>query len=66
MQGKNWMTIKQVAGMMGVTTQTVRNYVSEGRIKAIILPSGHRRFYKKDIEEFINGLSVTDRKGEQC
>lgn len=66
MQGKNWLTSKQIAELLGITTQTVRNYVSEGKINAVILPSGHRRFYKQDIEKFINELSTTDRKGEKC
>lgn len=62
MQGKNLMTTRHVAGLLGVTSQTVRNYVAKGKIHAVILPSGHRRFKKSDIEEFINRLSDAERK----
>ena len=62
MKETNWLTIKQVANLLGgISTQTVRNYVADGMLDATILPSGHRRFKKIDVEKFMNKLSVKGR-----
>jgi excisionase family DNA binding protein len=44
------LTSKQVAEALGVSQSTVRNWSTSGLLKAVRLPSGHRRFYKDDID----------------
>lgn len=36
--------------MLGVTTKTVSRMADSGRIHAITLPSGHRRYLAADVE----------------
>lgn len=40
----------EVASMLGVTVQTVLRWVKMDLIDSILLPSGHRRFRKSDID----------------
>lgn len=43
------LTIGEAARALGVHVDTVRRWADTGRINAITLPSGHRRFYAADI-----------------
>lgn len=55
------LRIKAAASMLGVTPQTVRNWVAKGKIPSIRHPvNGYRLFQAKDIERLI----VTDHSGE--
>ena len=56
MKGKNWMSTSQVSEMVGVTAQTIRNYAAAGKIKSVKLPSGHRKFRRSDVLEFMGSL----------
>ncbi len=47
------LTVKQVADLLGVAPSTVVNYADEGKLKHWKLPSGHRRFARRDIEPFM-------------
>ncbi|MFP4254672.1 MAG: helix-turn-helix domain-containing protein [Halothece sp.] len=48
------MTTNQAADYLGVTPKTLRTWESEGKVKAIRTLGGHRRFYKKDLNELLN------------
>jgi excisionase family DNA binding protein len=45
--------VKQVAELLGVAPSTVVNYADQGRLKHWRLPSGQRRFRRRDIEPFM-------------
>lgn len=38
------VTTSEAAAALGVSTRTIRRYVTDGLLKPIILPSGHYRF----------------------
>lgn len=61
-----WMMPQEVAEMFGVSPKTVGRWANEGRIKVVVLPSGHRRFYRDDIERFFrehSGKSTSEEAG---
>ena len=44
---------EEAALMLGVSYKTLWRWARKGKIKYIKLPSGHLRYYKKDIQKFI-------------
>lgn len=49
-----FIKIKDVADMFGVTVPTVRNWERKGYlIPEITLPSGRKRYTRKQVEEFL-------------
>lgn len=44
---------KEVAKMLCVSTKTLYNYEKKGVLKPFILPSGHRRYWEKEVEELL-------------
>ncbi|MFZ3137575.1 MAG: MerR family DNA-binding transcriptional regulator [Thermodesulfovibrionales bacterium] len=56
-QIKRYLTIKEVADLLGVTTLTIRNWDKQGKLKAIRNPINKYRIYKPgDIELFIRKI----------
>jgi excisionase family DNA binding protein len=53
MAHKDFLMLKDVAGYFGVSTGSVRNWIRDGKLKAILTPGGHRRIRKNDFEEFL-------------
>ena len=43
------LTIGEAARMLGVSVDTIRRWSDSGRIPAVVLPSGHRRYRAEDI-----------------
>ena len=51
---QEFIKIKEVAKMFGVSVPTIRNWERKGYIvPAITLPSGRKRYTRKQIEDFI-------------
>lgn len=51
---KNTLTIQQAAEVLGVHTNTLRNWDNNGHLKAIRFGSrGDRRYKKSDIEKLL-------------
>lgn len=48
------LTIKQAAGLVGVTPKTIRRWESEGKIQATRTPGGHRRFNSEQLLQTID------------
>jgi excisionase family DNA binding protein len=49
---KEWLTVKQAADRLGVSTQTARNYADSGRLGRVArLPGGHRRIASTAVEQ---------------
>lgn len=50
----NFMKIKDVAEMFGVTVPTVRNWEKRGQlVPEITLPSGRKRYTRRQIEAYL-------------
>jgi excisionase family DNA binding protein len=55
---KKYLTVKEVAEILGVTPLTVRNWDKSGKLKAIRHPINNYRIYKlEDIENFLKKLN---------
>lgn len=54
---KRYLTIKEVAKMLGVTTLTLRNWDKKGKLKALRNPINKYRIYKpEEIELFLRKI----------
>jgi excisionase family DNA binding protein len=65
MKNKEFLMLKEAAAYFGVSTGSVRNWIREGKLRAILTPGGHRRIRKSDFEEFLKKYQkqarITDR-----
>ncbi len=43
-----WLSVGEVARLVGVSRSTVDRYINEGKLPAKRLPSGHRRVRRQD------------------
>jgi DNA (cytosine-5)-methyltransferase 1 len=54
---KKYLTIKEVAKLLGVTPLTLRNWDKEGKLKALRNPINNYRVYKpEEIELFLRKI----------
>jgi excisionase family DNA binding protein len=49
------MTTAEVAVAFGVDVRTVARWARSGKLRCILLPSGHRRYRREDIEQMLEG-----------
>lgn len=54
------LTVAQVAKLLGVHVNTVRNWADKGLIKVVMLPSGYRRFEPAEIERLRKEMGLGD------
>jgi excisionase family DNA binding protein len=47
------LTSTQVAALLGVTGSTVRRYADTDRLACVVLPGGHRRFRRADVDALL-------------
>lgn len=47
------LTPGEVADALRVSLSTLREWVKDGRLHAVVLPSGHRRYRASDIEKIL-------------
>jgi len=45
-----WLTTGEVAALLGVSLDTVKRYLAQGRLEGITLPSGHRRITRESVD----------------
>ena len=57
---KDVMTVTEAARRLGVSPNTLRAWVENGKIDAIVLPRGHRRFQVSVVEEKRRELGFRD------
>lgn len=46
-----WLTAGEAAHRLGVSIETVRRYLDEGRLVGYTLPSGHRRIDATSVDK---------------
>jgi len=57
MPRKGYLTIKEVANLLGVTPLTLRNWDQKGKLKALRNPINNYRIYKaEEIELFLRKI----------
>ena len=61
MNDKNFYKLKDVANIFGVSTTSVRNWIIQGKLKAIITPGGHRRIPKHELDFFLKKYPVSEK-----
>jgi len=54
----NLLKIGEVAAELGVSTETIRNWVRKELVRAYKMPSGQLRFRREDIETFIQQVGA--------
>lgn len=57
------LTAPQVAELLGVSDETVRRWVAQGRIAHFLLPSGKPRFRRADIDAILAGTASGEAAG---
>jgi len=62
---KKYLSPKQVAQMLMVSTETIRLWTDKGALKATTTIGGHRRFKADDIESFAkeNKIDLVNKRG---
>ena len=56
-----WLTLGQAAKYLGVAQSTIRKWSDQGRVRAFYTPGGHRRYRRRDLDDF---LDRSGRSGE--
>jgi excisionase family DNA binding protein len=59
---KEVLNTREAANLIKVTTQTIKNYIYSGKLKAIKTPGGHHRIRKIDLQEL--GFVVEEKKAQ--
>ncbi len=60
------LTVRQVARLLHIHTNTVRRWSNQGILKAYHIGSrGDRRFRREDIDGFLSGLASDSRDKEK-
>ena len=55
---KKFVTTKVVAEECGVSTSTVLMWIKHNQLEAIMLPSGHNRVARAELDKFKNSLKT--------
>jgi excisionase family DNA binding protein len=62
-QMDNMLTIKEVSRLLHVHPNTLRRWADKGVIRSFcITPRGDRRFMSRDIDHFLEGMNMQNRK----
>src|SRR5438270_2764437 len=48
-----WLRLGQAAKCLGVAQSTIRKWSDQGRVPAFYTPGGHRRYKRRDLENFL-------------
>lgn len=58
------LTTKEVARLLRVGVQTVKNYIYQGKIKSFKTPGGHHRILRSEVFPHIKGTSLAELKND--
>lgn len=50
----DWLTLGQAAKYLGVAQSTIRKWSDQNLVPAFYTPGGHRRFRRRDLDDFLN------------
>lgn len=68
-QSKNILTTKEVAELLKVSVQTIKNYIYQGKLKTFKTPGGHHRILESELlsqlEVLMKGLEEEEIKEEK-
>ena len=56
LDGMDMLRPGEAAEMLGITRQTLTNLADRGILNPVILPSGHRRYKRSEIESILGGI----------
>jgi excisionase family DNA binding protein len=56
-----WLRLGQAAQFLGVAQSTMRKWSDSGRVRAFYTPGGHRRFRRRDLEDFVESSGPAGR-----
>lgn len=59
---KPLITTGAAARMLGVSQKTIRDWTKKGKIGVVVLPSGHRRLWRAEVEAILRHPSGTSRR----
>jgi excisionase family DNA binding protein len=59
----DWLTLGQAAKFLGVAQSTMRKWSDGGRVPAFYTPGGHRRYRRRDLEQFLDRSGPHGREG---
>ncbi len=64
---KTVLSTTQVATMLGVSAQTIANWIDHGQLRATRTPGGHRRVEAGDLEQFLaaSGMRLPEGPAER-
>jgi excisionase family DNA binding protein len=58
----DWLTLGQAAKFLGVAQSTIRKWSDSGRVPAFYTPGGHRRYRRRDLEQFLESSGPGGRE----
>ena len=50
------LRIGEVAELLGVTPETIRNWTAKGKLPALLTPGGHRFYRRADVEKALRPI----------
>lgn len=56
---KNFYKLKEVANIFSVNPASVRNWINQGKLKAVLTPGGHRRIRRSALLDLLEKYPVT-------
>ena len=56
---KRFLTTGEVAQYFSVTVNTIKRWISEGKLRAILTPGGHYRIPREEFKRFLDRYSLT-------
>ena len=59
----DWLTLGQAAKYIGVAQSTIRKWSDQGLLPAFYTPGGHRRFRRRDLDDFLARSGNAGRPG---
>jgi excisionase family DNA binding protein len=59
----DWLTLGQAAKYLGVAQSTIRKWSDQGLLPAFYTPGGHRRFRRRDLDDFLARSGRAGRPG---
>ena len=58
------LTVKEVAKLLRVGVQTIKNYIYQGKIKSFKTPGGHHRILRTELSPHLKGLFLSELKND--